>query len=264
MSSQEENAASHDDSTDSEFEESHDSEKPDPCVAGAIPFPSKLMSDEEEKEIAKQGKARATFMDSFNSSPMKLAESCYPEPLFLPEVVDLTDDAARLKAKAKIRDISEEDARAKATKEALIAKVKATFLDVYDLDVDICPSGNKKLPGTDFKDGQLPQKCGYTYKAQNVFHCKRCWEADIFTPVIVCQFVKEEIRAKRLPAKGSPGKSPNQKKKQDREKPEAGGRIGIKILWLIDHSSACQSSVPEKKRLHAIQACWFKCSSSCF
>ena len=122
MSSQEENAASHDDSTDSEFEESDDSEKPDPCVAGAIPFPSKLMSDEEEKEIAKQGKARATFMDSFNSSPMKLAESCYPEPLFLPEVVDLTDDAARLKAKAKIRDISEEDARAKATKEALIQR----------------------------------------------------------------------------------------------------------------------------------------------
>jgi hypothetical protein len=31
-------------------------------------------------------------------------------------------------------------------KEALIAMVKSTFLDAYNLVVDICPSGNKKLP----------------------------------------------------------------------------------------------------------------------
>jgi hypothetical protein len=78
--------------------------------------------------------------------------------------------------------------------------VKSTFLDAYNLDVDICPSGNKKLPGIDFKDGQLPQKCGYTSKAQNVFHCKRCWEADKFTPIMVCQFVKEQSGAKQMPA----------------------------------------------------------------
>ena len=246
MSSEEENAACHD-CTECEFEESDVLENPDPCVAGAIPFPNKELSEIEEKDVEKQRKARATFMDSFNSSPMKLAESCYPDPLFLPEVIDLTDDAARLQAKVKVRDISEDQAIEKATKEALVAMVKSTFLDAYKLDVDICPSGNKKLPGTDFKDGQLPQKCGYSYKAQNVFHCKRCWEADKFSPIMVCQFVKEQTQVKRMPAKGSLGKSPNQKKKQDREKTEAAVRIGIKFLWLTDHSSECQSSISEKK-----------------
>jgi hypothetical protein len=238
MSSEEESAACCDDSNEWEFEDND----PDPCVAGAIPFPNKKLSDVEEKEVEMQRKARATFMDSFNSSPMNLAESCYPDPLFLPEMIDLTDDAARLQSKVKVRDISEDQAREKATKEALIAMVKSTFLDAYNLDVDICPSGNKKLPGNDFKNGQLPQKCGYTYKAQNVFHCKRCWEADKFTPIMVCQFIKEQGGVKRTPAKGSLGKS------SESEKPEAAVRIGVKFLWLTDHSSECQRPISEKKR----------------
>jgi hypothetical protein len=133
MSSDQENAASSDDSTEYDFEEWDVGETPDPCVAGAIPFPSQKLSDIEEKEVYKQGKARATFMDSFNASPMKLAESCYPDPLFLPEVVYLTDDAARLQAKVKVRDISDDQARERATKEALVAMVKSTFLDAYNL-----------------------------------------------------------------------------------------------------------------------------------
>jgi hypothetical protein len=68
---------------------------------------------------------------------------------FVPEVVDLTDDATRLEAKLKVRDISDDQARERATKEALVAMVKSTFLDACNLDVDICPSGNKKLPGTE-------------------------------------------------------------------------------------------------------------------
>jgi hypothetical protein len=129
MSSGEESAASRDDSIECEFEDREFLENPDPCVAGAILFPSVLLSDVEEKEVAMQRKARDIFMDSFNSSPIKLAESCYPDPLFLPEMIDLSDDAARLQAKVKVRDISEDQAREKALKEALIAMVKTTFLD---------------------------------------------------------------------------------------------------------------------------------------
>jgi hypothetical protein len=105
MSSDQENAASSDDSAVYDFDERDVLENPDPCVAGAIPFPSQKLSEVEEKQVEKQGKARATFMDSFNASHMKLAESCYPDPLFLPEVVDLIDDAARLQAKVKVRDV---------------------------------------------------------------------------------------------------------------------------------------------------------------
>jgi hypothetical protein len=81
MSSGEESAASCYESNEGEFEDSDFLQNPDPCVAGAIPFPSIQLSDVEEKEVKMQRKARATFMDSFNSSPMKLAESCYPDPL---------------------------------------------------------------------------------------------------------------------------------------------------------------------------------------
>jgi hypothetical protein len=101
MSSEEESAACCDDSNEWEFEDSDFLQNPDPCVAGAIPFPNKKLSEVEEKKVEMQRKARATFMDSFNSSPMKLAESCYPDPLFLPEMIDLTDDAARLQAKVR-------------------------------------------------------------------------------------------------------------------------------------------------------------------
>jgi hypothetical protein len=83
ISSEQENAASSDDSAEYDFEEWDVCKNPDPCVAGAIPFPSQTSSDVEEKEVEKQGNARATFMDSFNASPMKLAESCYPDPLCL-------------------------------------------------------------------------------------------------------------------------------------------------------------------------------------
>jgi hypothetical protein len=72
-------------------------------------------------------------MDSFNSLPMKLAKSYYPEPLFLPEVIDITDDAAKLQAKAKARGIAENEAKERATKEALVSKVRITSLEAYNL-----------------------------------------------------------------------------------------------------------------------------------
>jgi hypothetical protein len=79
---------------ESDIEEADSPDIPDPCVAGAIPFPSKVWSDIKEQDTEKLGKDRATFMDSFNSLPMKLAKSYYPEPLFPPEVIDITGDAA--------------------------------------------------------------------------------------------------------------------------------------------------------------------------
>jgi hypothetical protein len=64
-------------------------------IAGGIPFHNIEFSGKEAHDQYLQQTARARYMDGFNETPMKLANSCYPEPLFLPDGIDLTDETAK-------------------------------------------------------------------------------------------------------------------------------------------------------------------------
>jgi hypothetical protein len=57
MSSGEESAACCDDSNKWEFEDSDFLQNPDPCVAGAIPFPNKKLSGKDSSHSIRQGSA---------------------------------------------------------------------------------------------------------------------------------------------------------------------------------------------------------------
>jgi hypothetical protein len=219
-------------------------------IAGGIPFRNIEFSGKEAHDQYLQQTARARYMDGFNKMPMKLANSCYPEPLFLPDGLDLTEETAKRKARTLKRAKDDATAEREAVMDALVNQVRKTFKDAYSLDVDVCHSNHGHLPGEDFKPGQKPQKLQYSYKSWNVFHCKRCWNAGKYSPIFVCQFVKDKVATKHPPSPNTTGKTGNNNSNKERPKPATQCRTGIKFWWLVDHSSQCQDPSTEKLRAY--------------